>query len=60
MELSGRRPRVRLDKMDDQARQAFESECRVWKEGKQTALQTFNNLGITKMTFYKLVKEYEA
>lgn len=54
------RPRMSLATMDDQACQAFESEYRAWKDGKQSAVQTFGNLGMTKTTFYKLVKEIEA
>jgi len=54
------RPRMSLATMDDQSRQAFEGEYRAWKDGKQTAVQTFTNLSMTKTTFYKLVKEMEA
>ena len=38
----------------------FEKEYKLWKEGKQTATETFNKLGIKKTTFYKLVKQYEG
>ena len=34
-------------------------EYEMWKSNNQTATQTFNNLGLTKTTFYKLVKQYE-
>ncbi|MBP3930505.1 MAG: recombinase family protein [Peptostreptococcaceae bacterium] len=38
---------------------AFQLEYSMWKAGQQTAVQTMKNLGLTKTTFYKLVKEYE-
>lgn len=37
----------------------FQEEYEKWKQGQQTATQTWNNLGLTKTTFYKLVKQYE-
>ena len=37
----------------------FQDEYEKWKAGKQTATVTWNNLGLTKTTFYKLVKRYE-
>lgn len=53
------RPRKDLASMAAADREAFESEYNVWKAGEQSAVQTFNNLGMTKTTFYKLVKEFE-
>ena len=38
----------------------FEKEYKLWKEGKQTATETFNKLKLKKTTFYKLVKQYEG
>lgn len=38
----------------------FKKEYNNWKDGKQTATQTFYKLGLKKPTFYRLVKEYEA
>ena len=46
------RPKTKVDK-------DFKIQYKLWKNGKQTAVQTFNNLGLTKATFYRLVKEYE-
>lgn len=37
----------------------FQDEYEKWKQGQQTATITWNNLGLTKTTFYKLVKQYE-
>ena len=37
----------------------WENEYGVWKEGKQTAKITMENLGLKRTTFYKLVKQYE-
>lgn len=37
----------------------FQDEYEKWKQGQQTATVTWNNLGLTKTTFYKLVKQYE-
>ena len=38
----------------------FEEEYLKWKRGEQTAVATWRQLGLTKTTFYKLVKQYEA
>jgi len=46
--------------MDASARQEFEAEYRAWKERKQTAVETFTKLRLTKTTFYKLVKEIDS
>jgi len=46
------RPKIKINK-------EFKIQYKLWKNGKQTAVQTFNNLGLTKATFYRLVKEYE-
>lgn len=37
----------------------WEDEYGAWKEGKQTARLTMENLGLKRTTFYKLVKQYE-
>ena len=37
----------------------FKSQYKLWKNKKQSAVDTYNNLGMTKATFYRLVKEYE-
>lgn len=38
----------------------FKAAYKEWKEGKQTAAATYRALGMTKTTFYRLVKEYEG
>ena len=38
----------------------FKEEYDKWKAGHQTAIATWTTLGLTKTTFYKLVKQYEA
>ena len=38
----------------------FKEEYDNWKAGHQTAIATWTTLGLTKTTFYKLVKQYEA
>ena len=38
----------------------FKEEYDNWKAGHQTATATWTALGLTKTTFYKLVKQYEA
>lgn len=38
----------------------WEDEYGAWKEGKQTARLTMENLGLKRTTFYKLVKQYEG
>jgi DNA invertase Pin-like site-specific DNA recombinase len=35
----------------------FNSEIKKWKEGKQTAVVTYQNLGISKSSFYKILKK---
>lgn len=37
----------------------WEDEYGAWKEGKQTAKITMDNLGLKRTTFYKLVRQYE-
>lgn len=53
------RPRIGYDTLDDQQRALFHDEYKRWKDGQQTAVQTFKNVGLTKSTFYKVVREYE-
>lgn len=38
----------------------FKEQYDLWKQGHQTAVATMTNLGLTKTTFYKLVKQYES
>lgn len=38
----------------------FKIQYKLWKESKRTAVDTYTNLGLTKATFYRLVKEYES
>ena len=38
----------------------FKRECAKWRAGQQTAVQTFNKLGLKKNTFYKMVKEFNV
>ena len=38
----------------------FKVQYKKWKNKKQSAVETYNNLGLTKATFYRLVKEYES
>lgn len=54
------RPKKAYDTMTVDEQTAFISEYTRWKAEKQTAVQTFNKLGLTKSTFYKIVREYEA
>lgn len=37
----------------------FKEYYKMWRAGKISAVETFNKLGLTKTTFYRLVKEYE-
>lgn len=37
----------------------FKAQYKLWKAGKKSAVDTFTTLGLTKATFYRLVKEYE-
>lgn len=53
------RPRISYDTISDKQRVSFLREYKRWKDGKQTAVQSFTNAGFTKTTWYKIVKEYE-
>lgn len=46
------RPKTKINK-------EFKDQYKLWKSNKQTAVETFKKLGLTKATFYRLVKEYE-
>jgi len=35
----------------------FESECRKWREGKQSAIEAMKRLGLKRTTFYKMVRQ---
>lgn len=37
----------------------FKVQYKMWKNKKQSAVDTYTSLGLTKATFYRLVKEYE-
>lgn len=54
------RPRIGFDTLDDAQRNAFINAYKRWKQGEQTAVETFTALDMTKSTFYKIVREYEA
>lgn len=53
------RPKKSYDTMSEEEQAAFIEEYKRWKSEEQTAVQTFNKLGLTKSTFYKIVREYE-
>lgn len=53
------RPKKDFESLGMDEQQAFVNEYTAWKAGQQSAVQTFTNLGLTKTTFYKLVKQYE-
>ena len=40
--------------------QGFEEQYQAWKRKEQNAIEIFTKLGLTKTTFYKLVKQYES
>lgn len=54
------RPKKAYDTMTVDEQTTFISEYTRWKAEEQTAVETFNKLGLTKSTFYKIVREYEA
>ena len=53
------RPKKDFTTLAPAEREAFINEYTAWRGGQQSAVQTFTKLGISKTTFYKLVKEYE-
>lgn len=54
------RPRISYDTLSKVQQTTFINEYKRWKAKEQTAVQTFDNLEMTKSTFYKVVKEYET
>lgn len=46
------RPKTKINK-------EFKEQYKLWKNNKQTAVETFTKLKLTKATFYRLVKEHE-
>lgn len=53
------RPRKSYKTLSDAERELFHAQYKRWKAGKQTAVQTMDNVGLKKTTFYKIVNEYE-
>lgn len=51
------RPKMTLDTIE---KDVFIPAYNEWKSGEKTAVETFTSLGLTKTTFYKIVKEYES
>lgn len=54
------RPAIEWATLDHDTRRLFMEQHKRWRQGEQTAVKTFTNIGMTKSTFYKIVKEYEA
>lgn len=54
------RPAITWQTLDVNTRRLFIAQYSRWKAGEQTAVETFKNVGMTKSTFYKIAKEYEA
>ncbi len=53
------RPTIDYTTLSNEQRVLFNEQYRRWKDGQQTAVQTFTNVGLTKNTFYKIAKQYE-
>lgn len=53
------RPKKSYKTLSDADKELFQAQYRRWKDGEQTAVQTMENVGLKKTTFYKIVKEYE-
>lgn len=45
------KPKMKIDE------NAFTAECKKWRAGEQTAVETMNKLGLKPNTFYRRVKE---
>ncbi|WP_269409626.1 recombinase family protein [Lentibacillus daqui] len=54
------RPKKSYETLSNEDKQLFHEQYRRWKNGEQTAVQTMNNAGLKKSTFYKIVNEYES
>lgn len=53
------RPSIDYSTLSNEQRALFNEQYRRWREGTQTAVTTFTTVGLTKNTFYKIVKQYE-
>jgi len=53
------RPRISYHTMSNDEKKLFKTQYSRWKNEDQTAVETMNNIGLKKSTFYKVVKEYE-
>lgn len=54
------RPAMTWQSLDAETKRLFIVQFNRWKANEQTAVETFKNVGMTKSTFYKIAKEYEA
>lgn len=54
------RPAMTWQSLDADTKRLFIAQFNRWKANEQTAVETFKNVGMTKSTFYKIAKEYEA
>lgn len=54
------RPQFNIDSLSKEQRQTLEMNYTVWKNKEITGVQFAEFLKLTKNTFYKIVKEYEA
>lgn len=54
------RPKKDWTTLSKTEKEAFIAAYNEWKDGKQTAVKTFESLSLAKATFYRIVKQYEA
>lgn len=54
------RPKKSYNTLSDDDKDLFKAQYRKWKDGHQTAVQTMENIGLKKSTFYKIANEYET
>lgn len=53
------RPRKNYDSFSKEEKEEFELQYKRWKRGEQTAVRTYEELELSKATFYRIVKEFE-
>lgn len=54
------RPKIAYKTLSSDDKELFKTQYRRWKDGKQTAVQTMDNVDMKKTTFYKIAREYES
>lgn len=54
------RPRIDLDTLTEEQKEALKHYYRRWRDGLITATEFMQRIGLKRNTFYKIIKQYEA